>query len=489
MQDSYQKFARDVAAIGIANALGALGGIILLPLITKTLGAHDYGLWAQVTVTITFAMCFVGLGLPFALNRFLAAAKNKEEIQDGFYSVLSIVSISTLIVSLLLILLAEPLANAFFSGSLLVVRITGCIIFAYSLSLVCLNLFRSARQMKTYAIFTLADTYGQIGLIAYMVLNGHGLVGVVISVLAVKLAILLVAFLMVRAKIGFKIPRFSRMKEYLSFALPTIPTTMSDWMVSSSDRYVITYFLGAVLVGIYSAAYSIGAIPLMLASILGLVMPPTLSKLYDEERMDEVKTHLTYSFKYVLIIVIPFVCGAAILSRQVLALFSTGLIATQGYPIVPIVALAASLACVSIPFDMILVLVKKTKITGMACAIAAITNLGLNLLIVPLWGILAAAITTLVAYTVMVSIVIYFALKEFKFHIDWNPAAKSVIAAVIMSVVIWFMSPQNSWNTVVTVLVGAVVYGAGLFALKTFSRQEISFYKGVFGKSVSMRNK
>ena len=81
MESSYQKFAKDVFIIGIANALVALSGIIFMPLITKTLGAYDYGIWAQVQVTISLVMSFVGLGLPFAVTRFLPAKTNRGEIR------------------------------------------------------------------------------------------------------------------------------------------------------------------------------------------------------------------------------------------------------------------------------------------------------------------------------------------------------------------------------------------------------------------------
>lgn len=66
LESNYQKFTKDVLLIGITNVLTALSGIILLPLITKTLWAHDYGIWSQVQVTIILAMGIVGLGLPYA---------------------------------------------------------------------------------------------------------------------------------------------------------------------------------------------------------------------------------------------------------------------------------------------------------------------------------------------------------------------------------------------------------------------------------------
>lgn len=63
MESSYQKFAKNVLVIGVTQVLVVLSGIILLPLITKTLGAHDYGIWAQVQVTLTLVVSFARLGL------------------------------------------------------------------------------------------------------------------------------------------------------------------------------------------------------------------------------------------------------------------------------------------------------------------------------------------------------------------------------------------------------------------------------------------
>ena len=54
MENPYQKFAKDIIVIGITNLLVGLSGLVLLPLLTKTLGAHDYGIWSQVNVTLLY---------------------------------------------------------------------------------------------------------------------------------------------------------------------------------------------------------------------------------------------------------------------------------------------------------------------------------------------------------------------------------------------------------------------------------------------------
>src|SRR3989344_2820995 len=88
---TYKKFTKYVSLITLINITGQLKGIIVLPIITKLLGAMDFGIWTQLRVTVNLLTPFILLDLPSSIVRFLAAEKNKEEIQEGVYSVLALV--------------------------------------------------------------------------------------------------------------------------------------------------------------------------------------------------------------------------------------------------------------------------------------------------------------------------------------------------------------------------------------------------------------
>ncbi|MGB2632169.1 MAG: hypothetical protein WBC48_04625, partial [Minisyncoccales bacterium] len=61
---SYRKFTKDMAIIALVQLFYALEGIIILPIITKLMGAENYGAWTQLQVTITLAIPLITLGLP-----------------------------------------------------------------------------------------------------------------------------------------------------------------------------------------------------------------------------------------------------------------------------------------------------------------------------------------------------------------------------------------------------------------------------------------
>lgn len=483
LKKSYRKFTEDVSVIGVTQVILAFKPIILLALLTKSLGAHDYGIWAQVQVTIGLTLAFVSLGLGFAMVRLLPAKTSKEEIQEDFYSVFSLTFLATLIASIALIAGADVIARAFFENATQIVRITGLIVLVWSLDSVSITLFRVFRQMKTHSILMIGDAYGQIGLIAYLVLNGYGLFSMVVAILVVRVLLLVIVFFLIIRQIGIRRPRFTRIREYFSFGIFVVPSHMCTWLVNSSDRYIIGYFLGMASVGIYTAAYQVGNILTMVGAVLGFVLAPTLSKLYDEDNIYETKEHLRYSMKYFLALAIPFVFGSAVLAKPLLSLISTPEIASQGRFILPIVALSILIfgLCAIVPYG--LLLQKRVRLSATIWIIAAICNISLNILIVPRIGILGAALTTLIAYSIVLGLATYYSWREFSFGIEWMFIAKSIIASVVMSLVVWSVSAEGSLITILTVIGGALIYAITLLALKGFSREEIAFFKGLFRKT------
>ena len=273
------------------------------------------------------------------------------------------------------------------------------------------------------------------------------------------------------------------MKGYLKYSLPLIPSRMSSWIVRISDRYFISSFLGAAYVGLYSPGYTLGSIIVMFASPIGAILAPTVAKLYDEGKTDEVKQYLAHSLRLFLLFAVPSLFGLSVLSRQLLLILSTPEIADEGYAITPLVATSLMLVGICMAPGQILLLCKKTKILGAAWILAAVTNAVLNVIFVPAFGIIGAAITTLIAYTLIAGIITYFAFRDFTFQVDWTFIIKSVVASAVMSLVVWAINPEGVYEVLLTIIAGAAVYFAVLFAIKGFSREEISFFWGLLRRT------
>jgi len=481
--NEHKLFARRIGLISITNLLVSLSGILLLPIITKTLPVEEYGIWVQIVVTISLIPAVVMLGLPYTIVRFLAATKKREEIQEGFYSVAFIVLFTSAISSLLLFLFSKPIAAILFNNNIAITRILSIIVFVECLNLLLLNFFRTFQQIKRYSMFSFIRTCLRIALVAYFVLAGHGILGATIGLLITGILVFLIMASLIISEIGFKIPKFTNIKEYLAFGLPTIPGNLSSWMVNSSDRYVIGIFLGTAFVGYYSPGYTLGNMITMFIAPLVFMLPPVLSKYYDENNIKEVKTILKYSLKYFLLLAIPSAFGLSLLSKPLLTILSTPGIASRGYLVTPFVALSALLFGIYIVIAQIIVLEKKTKITGTIWVIAAILNLGLNLIFIPYIGILGAAITTLLAFVFAFILTSFYSFKYFKFDIDFSFILKSILASIAMSLVIIKWNPTGVLNVLFVIGICAGVYAAILFLLKGITKEEIRFLKEILSQS------
>lgn len=478
----YQKFTKDVGIIGLTNLVMVLEGIVILPIITKLLGAENYGIWAQIIVTLSLIAPIATLGLPYTLVRFLAAKKDKKEIQDGIYSVLTIISSVALVIFLILFFLSDPISS-FFGGGKILVQILAFTVIFECLNLVLFNVFRAFQQIKKYSCFVIFQTLGEIGLVATTVFLGYGLFGAILSLLIIRFINFLIMGSLIIKKIGVKIPKFLRIKEYLHFGLPTIPGSVSSWIVQSSDKYLIGYFLGAFFVGCYAPAYIIGNSIVLFITPLGFVLPAVLSKSFDENKINEVTTYLKYSLKYFLMLAIPSVFGLSILSKQLLIIFSTPEIASQSYLVVPLVALGILLFGSYAIISQIISLVKKTVIIGKIWLAVAFLNLGLNFIFIPKFGIIGAALTTFIAYTLAFILTYYYSLKEIQFRIDWKFILKSIFVSILMTFFIIIWNPQGVISTIIVIILATLLYGISLFLIKGINKKEISFFLSLLKKS------
>ncbi|MEG3054732.1 MAG: oligosaccharide flippase family protein [Methanoculleus sp.] len=231
----YHQFARRIGLIGATNLLISLSGLILLPILTKTLPIEDYGTYVQITVTIGLFPGVVMLGLPYTMVRFLAAAKSREEIQEGYYSIAGITILSAGLASVALFLLAEPIAVALFDGRTTVTRILALVVFLECMNLLQYNYFRTFQQIKRYSSLLFLKTCLQLISVAALVLAGYGIFGAAVGLLATNLVLFLVMGILIVSEIGVAIPGFRNLREYLSFGIPTVPGNLSSWVVNSSD--------------------------------------------------------------------------------------------------------------------------------------------------------------------------------------------------------------------------------------------------------------
>ena len=470
-----RKFTRDTILAILNNMVSILAGIALLIILTKTLGAELYGMWSQIQITVLLLLPFASLHLGTAMTRFLAAERDKNKIGQGVYSIVCASSLVAVILCIIMFALAKPLSATVFGdpNAVFFIKVSVPLVFLTTLDYLITEYFIAFRQMGRYLIFVVIQSIGQVALISYLVFSGFGLLGAIIALLIIRALLFLIGFLVIRPEIKLSIPSLSVLKPYLVFSLPLLPFALSLWIVQLSDRYIIGYFLGLEAVGIYSAAYSLGNVVAFFWAPMSFVLLPTITNFYEDNKIQEVKTYTSYSLKFYLVFAIPALFGLSVLSRPLLQTMTTSEF-VSGYFLIPIIALATLLFKSSFVNANILQLLKKTKRVALIYALSALVNIVINFILIPLIGILGAAISTLVAFSVHF-VISHLASRELPFDIDLKFITKCIISSAIMGAVVFVLNPAGATSIIVSIVVGAAVYFLALTLLKGVRREEYAF--------------
>ena len=475
------RFIQRIGLVGLTNILISLSSLIFIPIITKSFTTAEYGMWAQVNTTIALVPNIANLGLPYTMVRFLSAEKDKEKIKDSFYPMISLTFISTLIICSLFLIFGNTIANALFNGSMQVLYITTAISFFACMNLMLISYFRTFQQMKRYSLFLVLQSYIGVFVSIYLTYAGYNIEynieTVVLGLLTGYVAVfIMMAFLIVKY-LGIGIGKWSNLKEQLAFALPTIPSNVSSWVVDSSDKYVIGILIGSVAVGCYSPGYALGSILLMFLSPFAVLLPAVLPEYYEKGDIGEVDKYLSYSMKYYLLLTIPAAVGMSVLSKPLLYIITTPEIALGGYMVTPFVCLGAIFMGMYGITNNILILEKNTMILGKLWIVVAISNIVLNLLLVPYLNILGAAIATLFCYILAFAVTAIASKKTMRLPFNIKELLKIVIAAAIMGIAVYMMHPNGIINVLISIVAGVIIYFAIIFILKAVTIKEIGIFK------------
>ena len=473
---SYKLFAQRVGLVGVTNLIISLRGLILIPILTKTLGAASYGIWSQIWATISLLAPFCTLGLSYAILRFLGPEKDKGTIGKGLSSIFAITAAIGLILSSLIFILSGSLAVAVFGGidAAFYIKISSFLILLAAIDQLLISYFTAFQQMKRYSSFLILQTVGEVILIAYLVLSGFGLSGAIISLLIVRLITTTLGFLWVTSDVKFLTPDFSIVKSYLPYTLPLLPTAICYWLINLGDRYVIGYFMGVDAVGIYSASYGLGGLLVLFYAPLSSTLFPAMVHCYENNKIQELKTHLKYSLKFFLMFAIPAFFGLSVLSKSLLVTLATSEF-VEGAAVVSIVALATVLFSCGYINTHVLNLFKETKKVGLIYMGSASINLVMNIILVPLMGVVGAAIATLVTFAVHLFVISMISFKRVSYDIDFKFILKSLTSSIIMAFVVWKLNPIGAVDIVISIGIGAVVYFGVLVLLRGFTKDEYGF--------------
>lgn len=185
------------------------------------------------------------------------------------------------------------------------------------------------------------------------------------------------------------------LKYGLTFSLPLVLHGIALNVLSQSDRTMITWLVGADKTGIYSLVYSFGMIATVITTALEGIWVPWFYKKLQENKLDEINIRAIDYNKLMAYAMVALILGGP----EVYKLMADKPY-WEGVNIIPPIVLANYVIFMYTLYVNIEHYHKKTMAITFNTAIAALCNIILNLVFVPVYGYVAAAYTTLVSYVI-----------------------------------------------------------------------------------------
>jgi len=426
------RLGKHSAIYGLGAVVSRLIGVFLLPVITRYLHPGDLGAVDTLLALSVVVVIVLRAGISMAFFRFYFDAEDDagrtRVVRTSFWYTMAAATAGLLVGVILAPEISEFLFSTHSRTSL--VRAAFVLVWAQMNYEQLTSLFRVEERSVAYVAATLANVVITVASTILLVAVWHqGAVGVIVGNFTGTLAVYAVLLGYRRYQLGleFDRPLFRKMQQ---FGLPLVPSGLALWVVDLSDRFLLLRLKDAQEVGLYSVGVRVTTTMLIVLLAVRTAWPAFAYSIKNDQEAKR-----TYGF--VLTYVLFFSCWMSLALGLLAPWIVRVLTRPAFYPgsrVVPILAFGAT---AFIAFNVMSIGIgraKKTQFNWVVTGVAAAVNIGINLILIPPYGMMGAATATLIAYVVMFLGMTVRAQQVFPVPYQWRRIALVVGAAVGLTV-------------------------------------------------------
>lgn len=496
--DSLQEVAKGTAIVFIGTIVGMLFLSIGRILFARIFSSSEFGIFS-LGVTLLNIFAVIGtLGLLEGATRQIAYYKGKNQI-DKVQLVIQwsfrCAVLASIIIAFLVFLCSDLIANNVFnlpslSFSLKILSIA--IPFSVLISILS-SIFRGFKRVKekVYFLDIIRNILFPILLIPVIFLNMSFESGIV----AYSLSIIITCFVFIiyyvkkkpiSSKFLTKSKNITIGKELFIFSLPLLLVSILYMVLHWTDTLMLGYFTTPDVVGLYNAANPLGRfISISLVAML-FIYTPIVSDLYAKRKDAEMRGSYAILTKWLCAATLPLAMIFVFFPRIVIN-FVFGSEYLLASTVLQILALGFFINNLLGPNGATLTAMGKTKFLMGATFAAACINIGLNVILIPRYGINGAAIATISA---LVSINIIRSIKLYsisRIHSLKKNILKPIFLSGILFIFIYIIAKEflsiTFWMLPILFIFFIILYVASLLITKSFDREDIEMLLKIEAKT------
>lgn len=479
------RLGKEAAIYGLSSIIGRLINFLLLPFLTNYLLKAELGVVANIYAYIAFVFVLYCYGMDSAYMRFVSSLEigdKRQNFSTPFFSV----AVTSVFFSLLIYLFAPSIAGWIgVTEHANLIQYAAWILCFDTLAVVPFAYLRMENKAKTFAGLRV------LNILINVVLTIVFLVVLRLKAEAVFLANLCASALTFLFLFRLALPqltlRFSKQlySEMLRFGLPYIPAGLAGIAIQVIDRPIVKALTDDATLGVYQANYRLGVLMMLVVGMFDYAWRPFfLSHAKDQDAKELFAKVFTY---FVALMMFVFVTASVFIEDLVrIRILSRYFIHPDywgGLSIVPVVLLAYVFTGAYVNFVVGVYLEKKTKYLPYATGAGALVNVAVNFALIPKFGLMGAAVATLLSYVVM-AIGIYFPSQRL-YHVryEWGKIIRLAIAAfVALSVYVLLGLEPATTNGVLAKLILCGAFVLLIYILRVFDPADIAHTKAAISR-------
>lgn len=394
--NKFSKLINNSVIFAVGNFGSKFISLFMVPLYTFALSTSEYGKVDLITNTISLLIPFVTLSLDQALLRMIMFDKNEKDkdkyltITLSFYFVFFLIILLTAIPLMYFFHLFQGMRFNFF-----------LLLFLNGTQLILLQYCRGIGELKKYAVNGILQTLVFAILNILLLVNFKlGIVGYLYSlIIGTQFSVVyLVISLKVWESINFKkLDYKNTLVSMINYSIPLIPNSIMWWVVNNSTRYIIAFFLGVGANGLFAVASKIPTIITTFTGIFTQAWQLSAFEEFDSDDRGDFYSKVFELYYQFLFIISSFILIFLIPITKVLINESY----YMSFKIVPFLIIGTIFQTLSGFLGSIYTAGMRTKGVFSSSLIGALISIFVNIVAIPLFGIVSLGIGTAIGFFIM----------------------------------------------------------------------------------------
>jgi len=338
-------------------------------------------------------------------------------------------------------------------------------------------------KMGIYAACNFINNVSRVFIQVVAVFLGYGVAGLVGGFVA---GMLLAAIIELRFfDLHFVRFKWRHIKSLSSFSFWLFLTSTGMLLYSYTDIIIIGYYLGNADVGVYRVIFQFTSLAVIVTYTFRATLWPKVSRWRKTGEEKYIEESLSRALSYSFIIALPTFIGGILLGDKLLYFFY-GAEFAKGYSILVILLFTQIINVFQLLFTMYLGALDRQKDSFNVTAIATTANIVLNVLMIPLIGIMGAAVATMVTMALNAILAQRVLSQNMRIRIEHDSILNILKASAVMAIFLGsyrlLIPLYNIWLILIPVVLGGMIYSILILKL---NRKMCDELKGVF-KQVNM---